>query len=147
VRAVGLLAAAALGCTGAAAQVAGADVYKGRVKPGLYELKTETVMKDVEGVPKGQEKTTETRKHCFSEQEVAKGLEMRAECKPKVNKATSSSVEMVYDCNGLDNEFHLKPAGSGGFETRLVAREKPPGGGKPYTMTMTSQWKYLGACK
>jgi hypothetical protein len=140
-----LLAVTLLGSTGAAAQVPGADIYKGRVKPGLYEMRVETVMKDVEGVPKGQEKSTETKTHCFTEKEIAKGLDMRAECKAKTNKATATTVEMVYDCNGQDNEFHLKPAGNG-FETRLVARDKPPGG-KPYSMTMTTQWKYLGACK
>lgn len=138
-----LLAAAMLVSTGAAAQGA-ADVYKGRVKPGLYEIRSETVMKGVPGVAPGQEKSTETKKGCISVQEIARGFEVRKECKPKVNNATPASVQMVYECDGQPQEFHLKVV-PGGHETRLVANDMTPDK-KPYTMTMTTQWKYLGAC-
>ena len=139
-----VLAAALALSTAAVAQTSGADIYKGRVKPGLYDLKTETTMKNVPGVPPGKSEV-ETKKHCVTAEEVAKGLEIRKECKVKTNNATATAVQMVYECDGLPQEFHLKPT-AGGHETRVVMNDKGPDG-KPFSMTMTSQWKYLGACK
>ena len=146
-RGVRLLAAcgvAAVSCAVAAQQPDGKNLFKGRVKPGMYEFKTLTEMGGITG-SKQQEKTTETEKRCVTAAEVDKGVELRSDCKVKDFKQTASSFEIVSTCpDGSLQEMRVAINASG-FTSEIKAASTQKG--KEHNMLMRSEARYLGACK
>ena len=77
-----VLALAAVFAVDAQAQVPdGKKIFKGRVKPGMYEQRDETLMRGYEGIPAANEKSTETKKRCIAQSEIDQGIEVRKDCK------------------------------------------------------------------
>lgn len=147
IRVVRLLAAcgvAAVSCAVAAQQPDGKNLFKGRVKPGMYEFKTLTEMGGVTS-SKQQEKTTETEKRCVTAAEVDKGVELRKDCKVTTFKEAATSFEVISQCpDGSLQEMRVAITASG-FTSEIKAASKQKG--KEHNMLMRSEARYLGACK
>jgi hypothetical protein len=145
----GLLLAAAFSCLLAPAAMAqapdGSKMFKGRVKPGMYEQKDETVMRGYEGIPAANEKSTETKKRCVSQAEIDKGVELRKDCKFTQVKESANAVHYSGTCpGGTKDDFSLETTATG-FKSRLSSVGKNAAG-KPMEMSMVSEAKYLGPC-
>lgn len=124
----------------------GKAIFKGRVKPGLYQQVDQNETRGMAGVPKGQEKTTETKQRCITPAEIDQGLEFRNDCKFTKNEQTNSSMYLVAQCpDGSVTEFRLA-ATANGFTTDFVSKGKNADG-SPLVMSLRSEAKYLGACK
>ncbi|HUP97049.1 MAG TPA: DUF3617 family protein [Usitatibacter sp.] len=147
VRGLRLLAAcgvAAMSCAVAAQQPDGKNLFKGRLKPGMYEFKTLTEMSGVTS-SKQQEKSTETEKRCVTPAEVDKGVELRKDCKVTTFKETGTSFEVISQCpDGSVQEMRVAVTSSG-FTSEVKAESKQKG--KEHHMLMRSEARYLGACK
>ena len=114
--------------------------FKGKVKPGMYEMKTMIDMTGMPGVPKEQQKTTETTKRCVTAAELDEGVEQRNDCKSKTVKKTADSLEVVAQCrDGSVQELRMNVSGNG-FTTDLKSSSKQ------HNMTMKTESRYLGAC-
>ena len=147
-RAVRLLAlcglAASAGVAGAQ-QPDGKNFYKGRVKPGIYETKAFNDLSGMPGIPKEQQKTTETVTRCISAKEVAEGVELRSDCKAKTFKETAGTFEVVAQCtDGSVQEMRLASTATG-FTSELKSSSKVKG--QEHTMSMRTESRYLGPCK
>ena len=129
----------------AVAPNAGRDAFKGRLKPGLYEMTVDTDMGNMPGVPKDKVKSTETRRKCITQQDVDKGIEPDPNCPMTAyaqagNQVSTSSI--CKDGAALDSKMTFNPNGylaemkvSGTIEGKKV--------GSAHRMTT----KYLGPCK
>lgn len=138
-------AAAALAAAGALAQApSGKKFYEG-IPPGLYRQVSVTEMKGM-GLPKEQEKETETKDRCVTSAELAKGVDMRTDCTVKKNEQTASGAHIVMQCkDGSLNEYRLAKS-AGGYSSEIKSEGKSPDG-KPFAMSMKMEGKYLGPCK
>jgi hypothetical protein len=149
IRVARLLAAcgvAAMSCAAAAAQQPDAkNLLKGRVKPGMYETKAYNDLSGMPGIPKDQQKTTETHTRCVTAAEVDKGVELRSDCKVKDFRQTASSFEIVSRCpDGSLQELRIAATPTG-FSSVVKSESKEKG--KAHNMTMRTESRYLGACK
>lgn len=148
IRVVRLLAAcgvAAMSCAAAAQQPDARNLLKGRVKPGMYETKAYNDLSGMPGVPKEQQKTTETHTRCVTAAEVDKGVELRSDCKVKDFRQTAASFEIVSQCpDGSLQELRIASTATG-FSSVVKSASKEKG--KEHSMTMRTESRYLGACK
>lgn len=145
-RAFGAAAAAAtLAVTAVAAQPGPQDVYKGRVKAGLYEVVNEYDLTAVPEVPKEQAKGSEKRRRCMSEQDVARGVQPGKECEVRSYSATDAAAAMVMACkDGTTTELKYSFSAAGfASEARTTGKQQD---GKPFTSLFRTQARYLGAC-
>jgi hypothetical protein len=143
----GLLAAAALAfaAPAAAQQPSTKDVFKGKVKPGMYETRVVTDMSGVPGIPPDQAKNTETHKRCMTAEEVERGLKSREDCKAKTFNQSATGVHFVSECkDGSLNDLRIAFSAAG-FSSEMKTTGKHEG--KPFVMMMKSESKYLGPCK
>ena len=121
------------------------DIYKGKVKPGMYETRVVTDMSGLPGVPKEQAKTTETHKRCMTPQEVETGLKTRGDCKVKTFDQSPTEARFVSECkDGTVNELRVNFTAAG-FSSEMKTTGKQDG--KSYAMAMKTESKYLGPCK
>lgn len=137
--------ALAVGAAGAAwAQQSSKDVYKGRVKEGLYEVRTDVDLSGVPAVAKEKQKSTHTRQRCFAREHLERGIEAGKDCEVKSYKATDTSASIVMACkDGSVSEMKLsfKPSGFT-TETRTTGKED----GKPFVAAFREEAKYAGPC-
>jgi hypothetical protein len=139
-------ALAVFACSAAAQAPDGRNLLKGKVKPGLYENVTHSEMKGVPGVKKGQEKSTETRQRCVTQEELDKGIEFPGNCAIRKRDDTGSSVQLVAECkDGAVHEFRIA-ATAGGFSSEMKTVGKNPDG-SAVSLAMRSESRYLGPCK
>lgn len=144
-----LLAIAACGAALAAApqalaQAGAKDVFKGKVREGLYEVKSEADLSGVPGIPKPQMKSSETRQRCVTSQEVDRGVAPGKDCQVKSFKEGGGSANVVMECKDgsvTDMKFTF---GSGTFATEMRVTGKQDG--KPFVSVFRSQAKHIGAC-
>ena len=139
------LAAAALAAAGeAAAQASAKGLFKGKVKEGLYEVKSEADLSGVPGIPKEQMKSSETRRRCVTRQEVERGVEPGKDCKVKSYKESGPGTTVVMECqDGAVTEMKFAFAGDG-FSSEM--RTQGTDNGKPFVSVFRSQAKHVGAC-
>lgn len=139
------LAIAALVAGSALAQSPPGKKFYENIKPGLYKQTAVHEMKGM-GVPKEQEKGTETIERCVTKAEVDKGLEMRGDCTVKKEEVTASAIHMVAQCkDGSMNEVRMAQM-PGGYNMEMKSAGKGPDG-KPFSMNMKLEAKYIGPCK
>ena len=139
------LAAAALAAAGgASAQATAKNVFKGKVKEGLYEVRNEADLSGVPGIPKEQVKSSETRKRCMTPQEIERGVEPAKDCKVNSYKEAGSVTTVVMQCqDGAVTEMKFTFAADGfSSEMRTTGKDE----GKPFVSVFRSQAKHLGAC-
>ena len=134
-----------MAATAGAQQPDGKSLYKGRVKPGMYETKAHNDLSGMPGIPKEQQKTTETHTRCLTQAEIDKGVELRKECKVKSFKDSPTSLDLVSQCpDGSLQELRFSSTPTGfASEIKSSSKEK----GKEHSMTMRTESRYLGPCK
>jgi hypothetical protein len=139
------------------------EAFKGKVKPGLYEYKTEMDMGAIPGMPPGMGKQSNTIQHCVTTEDVEKGKMggggprgqgMPANCEMKDLKMSGNTATYKMVCTGehamsAENTITFR---DGGYTLDMVmdmqnmgARQGSPGA--PMHMKSHIESKYLGACK
>ena len=131
-------------CEAFAQAGAGKKFFEG-VPAGLYKQTSTTEMLGM-GLPKAEERSTETKDRCVTKEEIAKGVDMRSDCTIKKHEQNAAGAHIVAHCtDGSINEFRLSRSSSG-YVTEIKSVGKAPDG-KPMSMSMKSEGKYLGPCK
>ena len=140
-----LLAAAAIAAAApAAAQPSSRDLYKGKVREGLYEVRRESDLSGVPGIPKEQARASETRQRCLSKEDVARGVEAGKDCRISSYKPAEGSAQVVMECQDgsvTDMKYTFSAAGFSA-EQRITGKQD----GKPFVSVFRSQARYLGPC-
>ena len=137
-------ALAALAAADAAAQQSAKDVFKGKVREGYYEVRSETDLTGVPGLPKEQTKSSETRKRCVTKQEVERGVEPGKDCQVKSFKEAPGATNVVMACkDGSVTDMKFTFGGDTfNSEMRITGTQD----GKPFVSVFRSQAKHVGAC-
>ena len=117
---------------------------KGKVKEGLYEMKTEHDLSGVPGVPKEAQKGAETRQVCMTKQDTEKGIQAGKGCAVKSAKESAAGAQVRMECqDGTVTDMTIAVGGSG-YTTEMKTTGKQDG--KAFSSTFRSQAKYLGPC-
>ena len=146
ITAFGLAAAVAAAQAPAPAPVPGEGFapFKGKVKEGLYELKTDHDMSGVPGVPKEHQKGSETKQRCVSQEELDRGIRAGRGCKVASSKESGGTATVRMECqDGTVTDMNLA-LNSGGYSTELKTTGKQDG--KAFSSTFRSNARYLGPC-
>lgn len=144
-RIVALAATIALFASGAAAQaVGGKSLMHGKVKPGLYEHTSHTEMNGVPGVKKQQEKVTETRQACMTQEDIDRGIEFEKGCTIKKREDSASGAHVIAECRDGAHDFRITSK-AGGFSTDMKSVGKNRDG-SPTSLVVHSESRYLGPC-
>ena len=144
-RLAALAAAVATFAAGAAFAVP-TDALKGKIKPGLYEYKTE--MRGVPGMPPGM--GSHTLQHCVTQEDVERGEVSRSdrnsECEMKDLNMSGNTATMRMECkNGSQMKGKITFRGDGytmDNEMDMPSRQ----GGQAMHMQQHVDAKYLGPC-
>jgi hypothetical protein len=141
--AMAAVAALAAGAGAAAAQTP-KDLFKGKVKEGLYEVKSEADLSGVPGIPKEAAKRSETRQRCLTKQDVERGIEAGKDCEVKSYKPSAGGANIVMACkdgSSTDMKFAF-----GGNTFKSEMRTTGTQEGKSFVSVFRSEAKYVGPC-
>jgi hypothetical protein len=141
--------AALLASAPAWAQKPPADLFKGKMKPGLYEDRVEVDMTGVPGIPKEHAKQSQTTQRCMTPEDLAKGLDQDEKgCETSGFKMMGETAIFTTTCKKGNEtqiaEVKLTPTAQG-MKSELKSTMKQ--GGQTSTSTMRSESRYLGPCK
>jgi hypothetical protein len=133
----------------AAAQQPPKDLFKGKVKPGMYEDKVEMDLSGIPGIPREQAKKTTSGQTCVTQADLDKGfMQLEKGCAYTAFKMAGDTAIFTTVCkDGADsqtNEVRVTPTSSG-FNSEVKTSSVQ--GGKPSNSTIKSQSRYLGPCK
>lgn len=123
---------------------AGFAPFKGKMKEGLYEMKSDHDMSGVPGVPKEHAKGSETKQRCMGRAEIERGINAGKDCKIASSKESGNNANVRMECqDGSVTEINLtlNPTGYGS-EMKTTGKQD----GKTFTSIFRSQAKYLGPC-
>ena len=151
-----LLAVACACCAAAIAFAGPFDQFKGKMKAGLYEYKTEMDMGAVPGMPPGMAKQSTTYQKCLTSEDIEKGQMGRGagrdgkapeNCEVKNfnmsgNTATYTTVCKAPNEMTVDNKVVF--SGDGMKMDMKMAMNQ---GGRMMNMTQRMESRYLGPCK
>lgn len=141
--AMAAVAALAAGAGAAAAQTP-KDLFKGKVKEGLYEVKSEADLSGVPGIPKEAAKRSETRQRCLTKQDVERGIEAGKDCEVKSYKPSAGGADIVMTCkdgSSTDMKFAF-----GGNTFKSEMRTTGTQEGKSFVSVFRSEAKHVGPC-
>ena len=74
------------------------DLFKGKVKEGLYEVKSEADLSGVPGIPKEAAKRSETKQRCLTRQDIDRGIEAGKDCEVKDYRQSAGGANIVMAC-------------------------------------------------
>ncbi|HET7729011.1 MAG TPA: DUF3617 family protein [Usitatibacter sp.] len=128
----------------APAPAAGATSFKGKVKEGMYDVKSEYDMSNVPGVPKEQAKGSQTKQRCVTKSEIDKGVSAGKGCQIASAKESGSTTTVRMECqDGSVTEMKLVFS-PGGYNSEVRTTGKQEG--KAFSSVFRSQAKYVGPC-
>ena len=141
--AVAAVAALAAGPAAAAPQTT-QDLFKGKVKEGLYEVKSETDLSGVPGIPREAAKRSETRQRCLTKQDVDRGIEAGKDCEVKSYKPSAGGASIVMACkDGSSTDMKYAFAGNTlKSEMRTTGTQE----GKSFVSMFRSEATRIGPC-
>lgn len=126
------------------AQAGTKDLFKGKVREGLYEVKGEADLTGVPGIAKDAARTSETRKRCMTKAEIERGVEAGKDCTVTSYKDSGSAANIVMTCkDGASTEMKFTFAADA-FTSELRTAGKDDG--KPFVSIFKTSAKYVGAC-
>lgn len=140
-----LAAAAALAAgSAAAAPQTPKDLFKGKVREGLYEVKSEADLTGVPGIPKEAAKRSETKQRCLTRQDVDRGIEAGKDCEVKSYKPSAAGASIVMACKDGSSTDMKFAFGGDTFksETRTTGTQE----GKSFVSVFRSEAKLIGPC-
>ena len=143
-----LVLAGLVAAFGASAQQP-APPLKGKIKPGLYEMKIEADMGTMPGVPAEQKKQVSTRQQCLTAADVDKLTEESApNCKTSGLKTLADGATFRVTCTGgqeMTADVRINYSNVG-YVTESKVSMKPAKDAPVATMSQRVTSKYVGAC-
>jgi hypothetical protein len=128
----------------AAAPYQGKEAFKGKLKPGLYEMTVESDMTNMPGVPKDKGKNTEKRQQCITQQDVDKGIENDPNCPTTSYNTSGNNISTTATCKDgaqLEMKMAFSPTG---YTAEMKVNAKHDG--KPIGSTHKMTTRYIGPC-
>lgn len=146
-----LLAAACAAAVSAAALAAGPfDQFRGKMKPGQYEMKMDMEMP---GMPAGMGKQNMTMQHCVTQEDIDKGQVGRGrdgkspdDCEVKNFHMSGNTATYTMVCKGkhqMTADNRITFADNGYKMDMKMAMDE---GGKVMNMTQHMESRYVGPC-
>ena len=128
-----------------AANFQGKDAFKGRLKPGLYEMVVESDMSNMPGFPKDKAKQTEKRQQCITQADVDRGIENDPNCPTTAYAVSGNQISMSAACKDGAKLESKMVFSSTGYTAEMKVSGKQEGKDVGSTHKMTT--KYVGPCK
>ena len=144
-----IVACAAASCTAAVA--AGPfDQFKGKMKPGQYEVKMDM---EIPGLPAGMGKQSMTMQNCVTEQDIETGTVGKKDekspdnCEVKNFKMSGNTASYTMECKGdmqmtSDNTITFRDNGY-----TMTSKAAMKQGGQVMNMSQKMDGRYIGPCK
>jgi hypothetical protein len=141
---------AALAAASTAAAAAGPfDQFKGKMKPGLYEVKMDMEMP---GMPAGMGKQSMTMQNCVTEADIEKGRmgkddKMPENCEVRNFKMSGNTASYTTACKGdmqMTSDTTVSFRDNGYTMSSKTAMTQ---GGQTMNMTHKLDGRYVGPCK
>ncbi len=128
------------------------DAFKGKVKPGLYEMKMDMDMSGNPNIPPQYAKQSHTMQHCVTEQDLEKGAFSRGRdgkspdsgCEIKDMKTSGNSASYTMICPKMKADAQMTFTGSGYTMDMKMTMDQGKGG--PMNVTQHMESKYIGPC-
>ena len=126
------------------------EAFKGKMKPGMYEMKMDMDMGAIPGMPPGMGKQSHTMQHCVTEQDMEKGAFSRgrdgksaSDCKIENMKTSGNTATYTMVCPQMKADNKITFNGNGYVMDMKMNMDQ---GGKPMTMNQHVESKYIGPC-
>ena len=124
------------------------DQFKGKMKPGLYEVQMDMEMP---GMPAGMGKQSMKMQNCVSDADIEKGKmgkdEMPKGCEVKNVKVSGNTATYTTECKG---DMNMKADTTVTFRDNgytMVNKTAMNQGGQTMNMTQKMEGRYVGPCK
>ena len=145
--------AAAASCALAATFVFAAspfDAMKGKMKPGMYEMKMDMDMSGNPNIPPQYAKQSHTMQHCVTEQDLEKGAFTRgrdgkspSDCEFKDVNVSGNTASYKMVCPKMTADTKMTFNGSGYTMDMNMTMDQ---GGKPMAVKQHMESKLIGSC-
>lgn len=146
-----LAAASAAACLAVSLSYAGPfDAFKGKVKPGMYEMKMDVDMGDMPGLPPGMGKQSHTIQHCVTQEAIDRGemnrspREGQGKCEVKNMNVSGNTGTYTMECPNMKGDAKITFTGDGYKMDSTMTMNQ---GGHAMTVKNHTESKYLGPCK
>lgn len=139
-----VIAAAAIAASQAWAQQSAANLFKGKVAEGLYEVKSEIDLTGVPGVPRDKQKSSESRSRCVTRQEIDKGISAGGDCSITKYTESAGAARILMSCKDGQASDMKYTFSQGAFTSETTTTGKE--GGKAFTSIFRSSAKLVGPC-
>lgn len=145
-RGCALAAAAALLLPAALAQAqqSAANVFKGKVAEGQYEVRSDMDLTGVPGVPPDKQKASETRSRCVTRQEIDNGISAGSDCTVTRYTESPGAARILMACKDGRASDMKYTFSREGFASDTVTTGKEDG--KPFKSIFRSTAKRVGPC-
>jgi hypothetical protein len=130
------------------------DGFKGKMKEGMYEYKTEMDMGAIPGLPPGMGKQAHTFQQCVTAQDIDKGQmsrgregKMPENCEVRDMKMSGDTATYTMECKGdvpMKADNRITFAGNGFDMDMKMAMSQ---GGQVMNMSQKIKARHIGACK
>jgi hypothetical protein len=140
-------------CLAATCAVAGPfDAFKGKMKPGLYEMKMDMDMSGNPNIPPQYAKQSHTVQHCVTEQDVEKGAFSRgrdgkapdSSCEIKDMKTSGNTATYSMVCPKMKADTRMTFTDAGYTMDMKMTMDQ---GGGAMTMNQHMESRLVGPCK
>lgn len=121
------------------------DAFKGRMKEGLYQIRSDADLTAVPGMPKESARRSETRETCVTKADLERGIQAAKDCKVKSYKAEGKTVRFSSECTDGSRTDMRMTFSESGFVSETTSRGTHEG--KPFVSRFRSEAKLLGPCK
>jgi hypothetical protein len=150
-RAIAIATAAAAALAATLAIAGPFDAFKGKMKPGLYDMKMDVDMSATPGIPPQFAKQSHSIQHCVTEQDLEKGALSRgrdgkapSDCEVKNMNMSGNTATYSMVCPKMTADNKITFNGSGYTMDMKMTSEQ---NGRPMNMSQHVESKYIGACK
>ena len=125
------------------------DAFKGKMKPGLYEVRMEMEMP---GMPQGMGKQQMTMQNCVTAEDiesgkVGKGSQKPDQCEITNFKMSGNTASYTTVCKGDMQMTADTTITFSGADYKMNMKMAMNQGGQVMNMTQKMDGRYLGACK
>ena len=138
------VAALVLAAPRAEAQQSAANIFKGKVAEGLYEVKSDIDLTGVPGVPRDKQKSSDVRSRCVTRQEIDQGVSAGGDCSITSYTESAGATRILMACKDgrkSDMKYTFAP-GVFTSETTTTGKED----GKAFVSVFRSRAKLVGPC-
>ena len=126
------------------------DAFKGKMKPGMYEMKMDMDMSGNPGIPAQFAKQSHTVQHCVTEQDLEKGDFSRgrdgkapSDCEIKNMNQSGNTATYTMVCPKMTADTKMTFNSTGYSMDMKMTMDQ---GGKPMNVTQHMESKYVGPC-